>query len=42
LSCHRYNDQGADELVFFDITLVRGRKSIIDVIERTADRCFMP
>jgi cyclase len=39
----RYNEQGADELVFFDITASsEGRKSIVDVIERTADRCFMP
>ena len=39
----RYNEQGADELVFFDISASsEGRKSIIDVIERTADRCFMP
>src|ERR1700759_3229295 len=39
----RYNDQGADELVFFDITASsEGRKAIVDVIERTADRCFMP
>jgi cyclase len=39
----RYNEQGADELVFFDITASsEGRKSIIEVIERTADRCFMP
>ena len=39
----RYNEQGADELVFFDITASsEGRKSIISVIERTADRCFMP
>jgi len=39
----RYNEQGADELVFFDITASsEGRKSIIKVIERTADRCFMP
>jgi imidazole glycerol-phosphate synthase subunit HisF len=39
----RYNGQGADELVFFDITASsEGRKSIIDVIERTADCCFMP
>jgi imidazole glycerol-phosphate synthase subunit HisF len=39
----RYNDQGADELVFFDITASsEGRKSMIAVIERTADRCFMP
>jgi cyclase len=39
----RYNEQGADELVFFDITASsEGRKSILDVIERTADCCFMP
>ena len=38
-----YNEQGADELVFFDITASsEGRKAIIDVIERTADHCFMP
>ena len=39
----RYNDQGADEMVFFDITAsAHGRVTIIDVIERTADQCFMP
>ncbi len=39
----RYNDQGADEMVFFDITATaHGRASMIDVIERTADQCFMP
>jgi cyclase len=39
----RYNDQGADEMVFFDITAsAHGRSSMVDVIERTADRCFMP
>jgi imidazole glycerol-phosphate synthase subunit HisF len=39
----RYNDQGADEMVFFDITAsAHGRASIIDVIQRTADKCFMP
>lgn len=39
----RYNEQGADEMVFFDITAsAHGRKSMIDVIERTAERCFMP
>jgi imidazole glycerol-phosphate synthase subunit HisF len=39
----RYNDQGADEMVFFDITAsAHGRASMVDVIERTADRCFMP
>ncbi len=39
----RYNDQGADEMVFFDITATaHGRSTMVDVIERTADRCFMP
>jgi cyclase len=39
----RYNDQGADEMVFFDITAsAQGRDTIVDVIERTADQCFMP
>ncbi len=39
----RYNDQGADEMVFFDITAsAHGRRSMIDVIGRAADRCFMP
>src|SRR6187402_2906090 len=39
----RYNQQGADEMVFFDITAsAHGRATIIDVIERTADQCFMP
>ncbi|MEI8234646.1 MAG: imidazole glycerol phosphate synthase subunit HisF [Verrucomicrobiota bacterium] len=39
----RYNAQGADEMVFFDITATaQGRASMIDVIERAADQCFMP
>jgi cyclase len=39
----RYNDQGADEMVFFDITAsAHGRASMIEVIERVASRCFMP
>jgi imidazole glycerol-phosphate synthase subunit HisF len=39
----RYNDQGADEMVFFDITAsAQGRKTMVDVIERAADECFMP
>src|SRR3954469_24475968 len=39
----RYNAQGADEMVFFDITAsAHGRATIVDVIERTADQCFMP
>jgi len=38
-----YNDQGADEMVFFDITAsAQNRDSMVDVIERTADQCFMP
>jgi imidazole glycerol-phosphate synthase subunit HisF len=39
----RYNEQGADEMVFFDITAsAQGRATIVDVIERAADCCFMP
>ena len=39
----RYNDQGADEMVFFDITAsAHGRATMVDVIERSADQCFMP
>lgn len=39
----RYNDQGADEMVFFDITAsAHGRATMVEVIERVADRCFMP
>jgi len=38
-----YNDQGADELVFLDITASSDeRKTMVDVVERTAARCFMP
>src|SRR5215213_5820307 len=39
----RYNDQGADEMVFFDITAsAHGRATMVDVIGRTAAKCFMP
>src|SRR5271169_4249312 len=39
----RYNDQGADEMVFFDITATaHGRTTMVDVVERAADQCFMP
>jgi len=39
----RYNEQGADEMVFFDITATaHGRATMVEVIERTADQCFMP
>ena len=38
-----YNWQGADELVFLDITASSDhRKTMIDVVERTANECFMP
>ena len=38
-----YNEQGADEMVFFDITATaHERKTIVDVIERAGDQCFMP
>jgi cyclase len=38
-----YNNQGADEMVFFDITATaHERKTIVDVIERAGDQCFMP
>jgi cyclase len=39
----RYDEQGADEMVFFDITAsAHGRATMVDVIERVAERCFMP
>ncbi|HON09022.1 MAG TPA: imidazole glycerol phosphate synthase subunit HisF [Verrucomicrobiota bacterium] len=39
----RYNEQGADEMVFFDITAsAQGRATMVNVIERTASHCFMP
>ena len=39
----RYNEQGADEMVFFYITAsAHGRATMIDVIGRAADQCFMP
>jgi cyclase len=38
-----YDQQGADELVFLDITASYERRSImIDVVARTADQAFMP
>jgi cyclase len=39
----RYNAQGADEMVFFDITAsAHGRATMVEVIERVAEQCFMP
>jgi cyclase len=38
-----YDEQGADELVFLDITAsYERRKILIDVVKRTADRVFIP
>src|SRR5512134_1802583 len=38
-----YDQQGADELVFLDITASYERRAImIDVVARTADQTFMP
>jgi cyclase len=38
-----YDQQGADELVFLDITASHERRAImIDVVARTADQAFMP
>lgn len=38
-----YSDQGADEVVFLDITATSdGRKSVVDVIERTGRKVFVP
>ncbi len=39
----RYADEGADELVFLDITAApEGRGTLLDVVERTARRAFIP
>lgn len=38
-----YDRQGADELVFLDITASSdGRATMVGVVERTAEQCFMP
>jgi cyclase len=38
-----YDLQGADELTYLDITAsVENRNAILDVVERTADKVFMP
>ncbi len=38
-----YNTQGADEIVFLDITATHERrKTIVDIVERTARKVFMP
>ena len=38
-----YDEQGADELTFLDITASHeNRDTIFDVVSRTAEQCFMP
>lgn len=42
-SAKAYDAQGADELVFLDITASSDRRAImLDVVARTAEQCFMP
>jgi cyclase len=39
----RYSDEGADELVFLDITAtIRSRKTIVELVERVAENVFIP
>ncbi|MBZ9687182.1 imidazole glycerol phosphate synthase subunit HisF [Clostridium estertheticum] len=38
-----YNSEGADEIVFLDITATHeGRKNMLDVVRRTAEKVFIP
>ena len=42
-SAKAYDAAGADELCFLDITAsVENRGTILDVVRRTAENCFMP
>jgi cyclase len=39
----RYSDEGADELIFLDITAtIRSRKTIVDLVEKVAENVFIP
>jgi len=39
----RYSEEGADELVFLDITAtIRSRKTIVEMVEKVAARVFIP
>ncbi|WP_174582198.1 imidazole glycerol phosphate synthase subunit HisF [Candidatus Methylacidithermus pantelleriae] len=39
----RYDQQGVDEIVFYDITASsEGRRPFFDILARTADVCFVP
>lgn len=38
-----YNSEGADEIVFLDITATHeGRKTMLDMVKRTAEKVFIP
>ncbi len=39
----RYSEEGADELVFLDITAtIRSRKTIVELVEKVAEKVFIP
>lgn len=39
----RYSDEGADELVFLDITAtIRSRKTLVDLVKKVAENVFIP
>jgi cyclase len=39
----RYSDEGADELVFLDITAtIRSRRTVVEMVERVAEKVFIP
>src|SRR5258707_2304227 len=39
----RYDEQGADEIVFYDITASSSaRETMVDVVRRTAEEIFIP
>jgi cyclase len=39
----RYSDEGADELVFLDITAtIRSRKTIVELVRKVAENVFIP
>jgi cyclase len=39
----KYSDEGADELVFLDITAtIRSRKTIVELVEKVAENVFIP
>jgi cyclase len=39
----RYQDEGADEVVFLDISAsAEGRRTLLDVVQRTAEKLFIP